>query len=50
MRKNYRGNIATEMNMLGWYFNRGIFDEVRRYRNWRVSLNILRTGVLRDRQ
>ena len=40
MRRSYRGNIANEMNMLGWYFNRGICDEVL-YRNWRVSLNIL---------
>ena len=40
MRRNYRGNIAHEINMLGWYFNRGICDEVR-YRNWRASLNIL---------
>ena len=40
MRKNYRGNIANEINMLRWYFNRDICDEVR-YRNWRVSLNIL---------
>ena len=39
MRGNYRGNIAHKINMLGWYFNRGIFDEVR-YRSWRVSLNI----------
>ena len=55
MRRNYRGNIAHEINMLGRYFNRGIYDAVR-YRNWRVSLNIVgansrisRTGVLRDR-
>ena len=40
MRRNYRGNIAQEINMLGGYFNRGICDEVR-YRDWRVSLNIL---------
>ena len=56
MRRNYLGNIAHEINMLGWYFNRGICDEVR-YRNWRVSQNIycwssriFHTGVLRDRQ
>ena len=56
MRRNYRGNKAYETNMLGWYFNRGICDAVR-YRNWRVSLNIvgvnsriLRTGLIRDRQ
>ena len=40
MRRNYRRNIAHEINMFGWYFNRGICDEVR-YRNWSVSLNIL---------
>ena len=40
MRRNYRGNIAHEINMFGWYFNWGIRDEVW-YRNWRVSLNIL---------
>ena len=40
MRKNYRRNIANEINMSGGYFNRGICNEVR-YRNWRVSLNML---------
>ena len=40
MRRNYRGNIAHGINMFGCYFNRDICDEIR-YRNWRVSLNIL---------
>ena len=40
MRRNYRGNIENEINLLGLYFNPGICDEVR-CRSWRVSLNIL---------
>ena len=55
MRRNYRGNIANEINMLGCIT---ICDEVRG-RSWSVSVNILcvgldyrilRTGVRRDRQ